>query len=417
MTDRPLPPTWSLDRSTRSLSLDPRDPVFVQDPYPAYAELHAQAPVFHWQQYGHWCVARHADVNTLLRDPRLGRQVLHVMSRAELGWPESPPHLAPFLDYERHSLLELEPPAHTRLRTLVNRPFLQRVTERLRPRLESLAHELVDRFAGQREVELIEAFATPLPVSAIAEVLGMPHSLSAPLLQWSDDIVAIYQARRDEAVEHRAARACEEFGACVREWIAVRRRTPGDDLLSALVASEAGGERLSDDELVSTTMLFLIAGHEATVHAIGNGVKALLERGLDPSPVLASADGAVRLAEELLRLDTPLHLFTRWVLEEMEWQGVRLRRGDRVGLLLGAANHDPERFESPGELYLDRTPNPHASFGGGIHFCVGAPLARMELQIALRVLFARLPGLAIAEPPRYRDTYHFRGLESLRLSG
>ena len=415
MATRALPPTWSLDRVTRSLSLDPRDTDFVQDPYPAYAELHARAPVFHWQQYGHWCFARQADVNALLRDPRLGRQVLHVMSRAELGWPEPPPHLVPFLDYERHSLLELEPPAHTRLRTLVNRPFLQRVTERLRPRLESLAHEQVDRFAGRGAVELIEAFATPLPVAAIAEVLGMPLSLSAPLLQWSDDIVAMYQARRDDAVERRAALACEEFGACVREWIAVRRRTPGDDLLSALVASEAAGERLSDDELVSTAMLFLIAGHEATVHAIGNGVKALLERGCDPAPALASADGTARLAEELLRLDTPLHLFTRWVLETQEVHGVRLQRGDRVGLLLGAANHDPERFEAPGELRMDRAPNPHSSFGGGIHFCVGAPLARMELQVALRVLFTRLPGLAIAEPPRYRDTYHFRGLESLRL--
>ncbi len=415
MTDTPLPPTWSLDRAARMLSLDPRDPAFAQDPYPAYAALHAAAPVFHWRQYGHWCFARHSDVSALLRDPRLGRQVLHVMSREELGWPAPTPHLAPFFDYERHSLLELEPPAHTRLRSLVNRPFLQRVTERLRPRLVSLAHEQVDRFAEHGAVELIEAFATPLPVAAIADVLGVPRSLWAPLLQWSDDIVAMYQARRDEAVEHRAARACEEFGACVRELLAERRASPGDDLLSALAASESGGDQLSDDELVTTAMLFLIAGHEATVHAIGNGVKALLERGLDPAPALATAEGGARLAEELLRLDTPLHLFTRWVLEEVELHGVRLRRGDRVGLLLGAANRDPERFEAPGELRMDRAHNPHASFGGGIHFCVGAPLARMELQVALQVLFERLPAISIAQPPRYRDTYHFRGLESLRL--
>jgi cytochrome P450 len=285
----------------------------------------------------------------------------------------------------------------------------------LRPRLESLAHEQVDRFAERREVELIEAFATPLPVAAIADVLGLPMALSAPLLRWSDDIVAMYQARRDVALERRAALACEEFGACVRELIEVRRSNPGDDLLSALIASEAAGDRLSDGELVTTAMLFLIAGHEATVHAIGNGVKALLEREIDPAPALASPEGAARLAEELLRLDTPLHLFTRWVLEDMELHGVRFLRGDRVGLLLGAANRDPGRFEAPGELRMDRSPNPHASFGGGIHFCVGAPLARMELQVAMQVLFARLPRVRIAEPPRYRDTYHFRGLESLRL--
>ena len=410
-----LPHSWSLDHTARVLSLDPRDPDFVQDPYPAYAALHAQAPVFYWREYGHWCFARHADVTALLRDSRLGRQEPTVRSREQHDPPASPPHLASFVAYERHSLLELEPPAHTRLRSLIQRPFLQRVTERLRPRLASLAHELVDGFASDGKVELIEAFATPLPVTGIADLLGVPLARSGQLRQWSDDIVAIYQARRDETVERRAALACEEFGACVRELLAERRRAPLDDLLSALIASEAAGERLTEDELVSNAMLFLIAGHEATVHAIGNGVKALLERGLDPRPALASAEGAARLAEELLRLDTPLHLFTRWVLEDFELHGVRLQRGDRVGLLLGAANRDPERFEAPGELRADRAPNPHASFGGGLHFCVGAPLARMELQVAMQVLFTRLPGLQIADPPRYRDTYHFRGLGSLRL--
>jgi len=405
----------TLDVPGRELSLDPRDPGFVQDPYPVYRRLLEQAPTFRWREYGHWCAARHADVSALLRDPRLGRQVLHVMSREELGWPEPPAHLAPFVEYERHALLELEPPAHTRLRALVNRPFLQRVTERLRPRLEAMAHALVDRFAAHGEVELLEAFATPLPVDAICDVLGVPREWSGDLLRWSDDIVAMYQARRDEAVEHRAARACEAFGACVRGLLEERRAAPGDDLLSALAASDVGGDRLTEDELVSTAMLFLIAGHEATVHAIGNGVRALLERAIDPRPALASPEGAARLAEELLRFDPPLHLFTRWVLEDGDYAGVRLRRGDRLGLLLGAANRDPSRFEQPDVLRVDRSPNPHVGFGGGIHFCVGAPLARMELQVALQVLFSRLPGLALAEPPRFADTYHFRGLEALRL--
>jgi cytochrome P450 len=289
------------------------------------------------------------------------------------------------------------------------------VTDRLRPRLEALAHRLVDGFAGEREVELLERFATPLPLIAIGDVMGIPEEDGAHLLAWSHDIVAMYQARRDLGVERRAAAACEVFGAYVRAHLAERRDAPRDDLLAALATSAIDGDQLSDDEIVSTTMLFLIAGHEATVHGLGNGVKALLERGVDARALLARPEAAARLAEELLRFDTPLHLFTRWVLAERELQGVRLRRGDRVGLLLGAANHDPARFEAPAELRPDRAPNPHVSFGGGIHFCVGAPLARMELQIGLRVLFERLPGLTLAAAPRYRDTYHFRGLGALRL--
>lgn len=415
MTNGSLPPSWSLDAGARTLSLDPRDAAFVQDPYAAYRAMHEHAPVFRWREFGHWCFARHEDVSTLLRDRRLGRQILHVMSRAELDWPEPPEHLAPFAAYERHTLLELEPPEHTRMRALVNRPFLQRVTDRLRPRLTAIAHGLVDAFASRGDVDLLEAFATPLPVIAICDVLGVPASLAPQLLAWSHDMVGMYQARRDLAVEHRAARAAREFSDCVRGILAERRRKPADDLLSALLASDSSGDRLSDDELASTAMLFLIAGHEATVHAIGNGVKALLEHGADVRPAFATSATTGRAVEELLRFDTPLHLFTRFVLEDVEWAGVRLARGERIGLLLGAANRDPRRFPEPDRLDLAREPNPHLSFGGGIHFCVGAPLARLELQVALPLLFDRLPRLSIAGPARYLDTYHFRGLESLRL--
>lgn len=412
-----LPASFHLDVTTRSLALDPRDPAFVQDPYVAYRVLHEQAPVFYWRDYGHWCFARHEDVSTLLRDRRFGRQVLHVMSRAELGWPEPPAHLAPFAAYEQHALLELEPPEHTRMRTLVNRPFLARVSARLRPRLVSVANELVDRFSGSGsgEVELLEHFATPLPVIAICDVLGVPVSLAPQMLSWSHDMVAMYQARRDAGLEYRAARAAQEFSACMRGLLAERRTTPGDDLLSALLATGSDGDQLSDDELTSTAMLFLIAGHEATVHAIGNGVQALLTQHVDVSQAFANDSATARCVEELLRFDTPLHLFTRYVLEDSEVAGVRFARGEQIGLLLGAANHDPARFVAPQECDPGRSPNPHLSFGGGIHFCIGAPLARLELQIALPLLFERLPGLSLAAPARYRDTYHFRGLESLWL--
>lgn len=411
-----LPPSFSLDVAARTLQLDPRDPEFVQHPYRAYAALHERAPVVYWQDYGYWCFTRHDDVSALLRDRRFGRQILHVMSREELGWPELPAHLAPFAAYERHALLELEPPEHTRMRMLVNRPFLMRVTEALRPRIEAVAHRLIDTCEARGRCELLAEFATPLPVAVICELLGMPSERSGELLAWSHDIVAMYQARRDEQVERRAARAVEEFSAHVRGLLALRRSTPTGDLLTALLESEAAGERLSEDELVSTAMLFLIAGHEATVHGIGNGVKALLTHSVDTAAAFADREASARTIEEVLRFDTPLHLFTRFVLEDCEYAGVAFRRGERIGLLLGAANRDPARFDRPHAFESARSPNPHVSFGGGIHFCVGAPLARLELQAALPVMFARLPGLRLAAPPLYRDTYHFRGLEALELA-
>ncbi|MEQ1832347.1 MAG: cytochrome P450, partial [Candidatus Eisenbacteria bacterium] len=232
----------------------------------------------------------------------------------------------------------------------------------------------------------------------------------------SHDIVARYPARRDVEVELRAVRAVEAFSAHVRGLLAARRQEPAADLLTALLESDVAGDRLSEDELVSTAMLFLIAGHEATVHGIGNGTKALLESGAPPARAFADADSCARTSEEVLRFDTPLHLFTRYALEPCEVAGVPFARGERIGLLLGAANRDPARFERAHEFDPARSPNPHVSFGGGIHFCVGAPLARLELQVALPVLFERLPGLRLASGPRYRDTYHFRGLEALELA-
>ncbi|MEQ1834123.1 MAG: cytochrome P450, partial [Candidatus Eisenbacteria bacterium] len=190
-----LPPSYALDGPSRRLRLDPRDPAFVQDPYPTYLALQEHSRAVYWEHYGHWCLTRHDDVSALLRDRRFGRQILHVMSRADLGWPELPAHLAPFAAYERHSLLELEPPAHTRMRMLVNRPFLLRVTEALRPHIAGIAHRCIDAFAANGRCELLRDFATPLPVAVICELLGMPLDRSAELLAWSHDIVAMYQAR------------------------------------------------------------------------------------------------------------------------------------------------------------------------------------------------------------------------------
>lgn len=398
-----------IDTTSRSLSLDPRDPEFFNDPYPIYRRLREGVPVFKWEEYDYWCFTRHEDVAALLRDRRFGRQILHVLTRAELGWPEVPERLKPFYDFEQHSLLETEPPVHTRLRGLVNRAFLSRTVDRLKPRIAQLTHELIDRFAAGREVELLEFFATPIPITVIAELLGVPVETGPQLLAWSHDMVAMYQARRDEEVERKAVAATLAFGDFMRGYVQERRSSPGDDLLSQLIAAETEGKSLSEDELITTSVLLLNAGHEASVHAIGNGVKALIEAGQAGPGV---SEGHV---EELLRFDAPLHLFTRYALENVEFNGLKLGKGETVGLLLGAANRDPARFPDPDRFDPGRAPNPHVSFGAGIHFCVGAPLARLELNVALPILFERLPGLKLAQPPSYRDAYHFHGLDRLDL--
>jgi cytochrome P450 len=399
-----------------SVSLDPRDAVFVQDPYPFYAKWRAESPVFHWKQLGHWCFAAYDDVGTLLRDRRFGRQILHLATRKELGWPDTPEHLLPFYRFEEHSLLEVEPPVHTRLRGFINPSFLPRQIERLRPEVEGLAHELIDRFAANRSTDLITSFAEPVPVMVIARFLGVPDEMAPRILAWSHDMVAMYQARRDRAIEDRAVSATVAFTAYMRGLLAEHRRLPADYFLSQLVtARDDHDTMLTDDELVTTAILLLNAGHEATVHAIGNGTLALLTHVPDTAAAFR-ADPAGH-CEEALRFDAPLHMFTRYALGDIEYAGHRFRKGERVGLLLGAANRDPGRFPQPERFNATRSPNSHVSFGAGIHVCVGAPLARLELQVALDVLFERLPQLRITRAPRWRDTWHFHGLEALFVSG
>ncbi len=398
-----------IDTTRRSVFLDPVDPAFYNNPYPAYHAIRAELPVFRWEQYGHWCFARHEDVNALLRDRRFGRQILHVATREELGWPETPAHLKPFYDFESHSLLELEPPVHTRLRGLINRSFLSRQVERMRPAITNLANGLIDRFEAKGEAELLADFATPIPVIVICDLLGVPGDMAQQLLAWSHDMVAMYMARRDRTVEERAVKATVEFSGFMRDYITRRRKEPRDDLLSELIRAEEQGAKLTEDELVTTAILILNAGHEATVHAIGNGIKCLLEQG-----IRSGIDEAC--VEETLRYDAPLHLFTRYALEDLEYAGIRLKKGETVGLMLGAANRDPARFPEPDRFIPGRDPNPQVSFGAGIHFCIGAPLARLEMQIALPLLFERLPKLALAETPRYRNAFHFHGLESLKVT-
>ena len=400
--------------SDSQLSLDPRNESFVQNPYPFYAELRAKAPVFRWTDLDNlWCFAKHEDVSALLRDRRFGRQILHLATREELDWPETPAHLAPFQAFEKHSLLELEPPVHTRLRGFINPSFLPRQIERLRPPIETLAHHLIDQFEAAGTTDLLTSFAEPVPVMVIANFLGVPTDMTPQILAWSHDMVAMYQARRDRSIEDRAVAATLAFSTYMRDLLKERRRHPAGDFLSQLItARDDDNTALTDDELVTTAILLLNAGHEATVHALGNGVQALL-RHANPSAFLANP---ATCAEEMLRFDTPLHMFKRYALEDLEYRGLSLKKGDQVGLLLASANHDEQKFSSPEVFDPTRSPNPHVSFGAGIHFCIGAPLARLEMQTALRVLFQRLPNLTLTGPARYRDTWHFHALESLPVT-
>ncbi|MGA8712815.1 MAG: cytochrome P450 [Roseiarcus sp.] len=408
--------TLNIDAARRRVRLDPRDPAFFGDPYPAYAAIRVAAPAFFWEDYGLWCFASHRDVSALLRDKRFGRQILHVMTREALGWPAAKAHLAAFDAVERYSILELEPPEHTRLRGLVNRAFVSRRIETLGPRIAALAHEQIDTFERQGSADLIAGFAAPIPVAVIADLIGVPREMGPQMLDWSHRMVAMYQFGVTRALEESAAEAARAFAGFMRAHARARRSDLRDDLISELLHAESEGGRLSEDELVTTCVLLLNAGHEAPVHAIGNGVKAMLEHHVDAESAFAAEARRAATVEEMLRLNAPLHLFARYALEDVEFAGVRFKKGEKIGLLLGAANRDPDRFPRPDAFDAGRDPNPHLAFGAGIHFCVGAPLARLEMAIALPILFARLPGLRLAEPPRYRDAYHFHGLEALRVT-
>ncbi len=405
-----------IDPATRRVSIDAKDPAFFQNPYPVFEAIRAVAPVFFWEEPGVWCFLDADDVNAIYRDRRFGREILHVATREELGIPEIPAHLKPFYDVDNLSMLEREPPVHTRLRTLVNRAFVSRQIERLRPRIAALCNELIDGFEAKGSADLIEAYATPIPITVIAEILGVPVERAPDLLAWSHAMVGMYQLGRTRAMEDAAVEATLAFSAFLRAYVEERRGKPGDDLISQLIAAEEQGEKLSEDELITTCILLLNAGHEATVHAIGNGVRAILQSGAEPKALFASDEATAAAVEECLRYDPPLHMFMRYALEDMEYGGLSLKKGQQVGLMLGAANRDPARYVAADRFDAGREPKPHVSFGLGIHFCIGAPLARLEMQVALPILFERLPGLRFAGAPSYRDAYHFHGLDGLQLA-
>ncbi len=399
------------------MSFDPYDPEFLRDPYPTYRRLRA-APPFFDEAWGLTFFSRYDDVTGILRDRRFGRDVRHAVPREEVDpdvyeriYPSRYPTWTRLI---RDSFIDLEPPRHTRIRRLVQWAFSRRASESYRARMQETADRLLDRALEEGRMEAISDFATPIPLTMIAELLGIPGGDQPRLVAWSHAIVRLFDQGCTETEAEEAERATREFAEYVADLLAERRARPGDDLVSSLVAAEMDGDRLSEDELVATCILTLNAGHEATVQAIGNGILALAR---DPEAFqwLRSHPEALGTAvEELLRFDTPLQMFERWVLEDLEWEGTPLRRGTKVGLLFGSANRDERRFVDPDRLDLSRADNPHVSFGGGIHFCVGAPLARVEMEVAFGTLarrVARIEGPDV-EPERVPSLV-FRGVRAL----
>ena len=389
------------------LSQSPTDPAFVQDPYPFYHRARAASPFFHWAEYQMVCTGTWAATAAIFRDRRFGREAPPECA------PVIPAHLAPFYAVEAHSMLELEPPRHTRLRGLVLRAFTSRRIAGLAPEITALTHQLIDALPAG-DFDLLQHFGQKLPVIIIARLLGVPEQMSDDLLRWSNAMVGMYMANRTREREDAAIAATEAFVAFMRGYVDQRRAKPADDLITSLIEAKEAGERLTTDELITTCILLLNAGHEATVHTIGNGVKALLETGRSADVLTPGAIEAT--VEEILRFDPALHMFTRWAYEDVTVLGQRFQRGDRVALLLAAANRDPAQWDTPDRFDPHRAIKPNASFGAGLHFCVGAPLARLELQIALPILFDRLPGLTLTQTPLYKDVYHFHGLDRLMLA-
>jgi len=384
----------------------------VTDPYPLFAQARMQAPVQWHEGLGMWLTFTHAAANSVLRARTLGRIWTP-------RWPDEP--MPAFALIHVHSLLESEPPQHTRLRRLVAGAFARGHVERLRPQIAQLANRLADQVADEGSagsvVDLISSYAGPLPVQVIAELLGVPASDWHLLRPWSNAIVKMYEYDVSAAQKAAAEQAAREFLGYLRELVAVRRRAPEQDLISSLIAEvDSDGARLTEDELVTTCTLLLNAGHEATVNVVGNGVTALLTHPEQLELLRSSADLLGPAVEELIRYDSPLQLFERTAVADTAIGEVAVEPGQKIAALLGAANRDPAVFAEPDSFRVDRMDNPHLGFGAGIHFCVGAPLARVELQSSVRTLLARFPNLALHRPPVRRPEFVIRGVTSLPVT-
>ncbi len=387
--------------------LDLDDPAVVADPYPSFHAEQARGPVCWHEPSSTWLVTEHAACSQALRDRRLGRI-----------WQDKQPGevFEPFNLLHRNQMMENEPPNHTRLRRKVSAAFARGHVERMRPRVIELGRRLLDEIETDT-FDVLADFAEPLPVLVIAELLGAPTSDIGRLRSWSQAIVRMYEPMIGAEVQDHALHASADFAAYMRDLIESRRSLLGDDLLSDLLRAQDGDDGLTDDEVLASAILLLNAGHEASVNVFGNGLVALLRH---PAQWQRVQDGDVTApvaVEELLRYDSALQLFERTATADVELADVVVAEGEKVAVLLGAANRDPAVFDEPDALDVGRDPNPHLAFGAGVHFCLGAPLARVELAESLGLLASAYPDLELAAEPVRRPTFVLRGYAAVPVSG
>ncbi len=390
---------------------------FIENPYAIFKQAHEVHPV-QWYNFFNsegWLVTGYKEVESVLKDPRFIKEIRNLVPQEKM--PPIPQTLMPVVQLNRNMMLFRDAPNHTRLRGLVNKAFTPRMTERLRPTIIEMAHYLLDARKGRTEHELIRDFAYSLPVMVITELIGVPKEDRERFRVWSDSFLTFIDFNTTQADLEEVAPYLEEADLYMRKLIEAKRGKPGDDLLSGLISVSDAGDKLNEDELVATCLLLLIAGHETTVNLITNGYHLLLTHREEMKKLFADPSLIGNAVEEILRFDPPVLLTTRWVGEDMELCGQQLKKAQVAMVALGAANRDPAVFEDPDVFNVSRENVKHLSFASGPHFCLGAPLARLEAVIALEVLLERVHDVELLEEPVRRNNIVFRGFEALRFSG
>ena len=399
------------------LQFEPNKPDFLQNPYPFYQRFRREQPIFYFADWQAWMLMGHKDINFLLRDKRLGRVIHHLLPEHQAVL-EKPEH-EDFYAIQAGSLLEIEPPDHSRIKQAVQDVFTPKRVRTLGDKLavfcERLVDDIHDKTADTRRFNLISDFAEPIPVSVIADLLGVPEADRHRLVPWSKDIIGMFEPERSVEMERAACEAAKEFSDYLRHLASKKADSPQDDLISALLEQERQGI-ISGQELINNCILLLNAGHEAVVNVIGNGCYALLRHPEQLNALRQDSSLLPRAVEEMLRFDSPLQFFERYVLEDMSYADIPLKQGDKLCRFYASANHDEAVFESPETFDIYREHNPHISFGLGLHYCIGAPLARLELSHAFEHLLKGFPKLYLANSKvEYQPRNVFRYLTALEV--
>jgi len=393
------------------VEFNPLLPEFLANPYPLYHRLRTEDPVHRSTLLpDSWILTRYADVAMVLRDNRFGRQDAATFFQERFG-------SGPVVDVYSKWMLFRDPPDHTRLRTLVNKAFTPRVVENLRPRIQELVDYLLDRVQKAGSLDIMTDLAYPLPVLVICEMLGVPAKDRDLFKDWSGDVARTLDPIQTPEMVQQGHAVVASMVNYFRDLIIALRKNPQENLLSAMIAAEEQGDRLSEEELLANCILLFSAGHETTVNLIGNGVLALLQHPDQRQQLQENPELIQSAVEEFLRYDGPVQLTGRGVKEDIEIGGIPIRQGERVFTVLAAANRDPNQFPNPDQLDITRKDNRHVAFGHGIHFCLGASLARTEAQSAIGTLLSRMPRLATqVATPKWRPAFTLRGLQTLPVT-